>query len=124
MGAFTARLTVTDPEGLTASATYSLTVTDTTPPTVPGNLRASVTVKGKKATSASVALSWNASTDNVGVWVYRVFRNGVQLSNGITTSPSYVDPVVPLGVQSTYYVVAVDAAANVSAASNSVTVRP
>src|SRR5206468_8326460 len=43
---------------------------DTQAPTAPSNLAATAT------SSSSVALSWTASTDNVGVAGYRVSRNG------------------------------------------------
>ena len=48
---------------------------DTTPPTVPGGLRSTGT------TSSSVSLAWTASTDNVGVTGYDVFR-AARRSNG------------------------------------------
>src|SRR5215471_20941999 len=46
--------------------------TDTTLPTAPTNLKASV------ISSSQINLTWTASTDNVGVTNYKVFRNGVQ----------------------------------------------
>ena len=46
----------------------TLPCTDTTPPTQPTNLRAT------SATTTSVTIAWNASTDNVGVAGYDIFR--------------------------------------------------
>ncbi|WP_338043410.1 carbohydrate-binding protein, partial [Nonomuraea lactucae] len=43
---------------------------DTEAPSVPGNLRST------GVTSNSVSLAWNASTDNVGVTGYNVYRGG------------------------------------------------
>lgn len=43
---------------------------DTTPPSVPSGLTSS------SVTNTSVNLTWNASTDNVGVTGYEVYRNG------------------------------------------------
>ncbi len=89
---------------------------DTTPPTAPGNLKATGAI-GK------VSLSWEASTDAVGVTGYEVYRS---TTAGFTPAPanriatpsgtSYSDPVAP----GTYYyrVKATDAAPNLSAASN------
>src|SRR6185437_10541452 len=44
--------------------------TDTQAPTTPTNLAASA------ASSSQINLSWTASTDNVGVMGYRIYRNG------------------------------------------------
>src|SRR5262249_6299177 len=55
---------------------------DTQPPSTPTNLSAGV---GRNRT---VTLSWSASTDNVGVAGYRVYRNGVQVAQVGGTSAS------------------------------------
>src|SRR5207245_11098323 len=55
---------------------------DTTAPSVPTNLTASV------ISSSQINLSWNASTDNVGVAGYYVFRNGAQIAQVTATSYS------------------------------------
>jgi fibronectin type 3 domain-containing protein len=91
------------------------TVQDTTPPTAPSGLTA------RAASSTQVDLSWTASTDNVGVTGYRILRDGAQV--GTTTgSTSYSDGTASAGRTYQYSVVAVDAAGNVSAASNSASV--
>jgi len=85
---------------------------DTAAPSAP-TLTASVNPKNGRT-----SLSWTASTDNVGVAGYRVYRDGVLLAT--TTRTSYT-----LRKQAgtfTYYIVAFDAAGNVSATSNSATV--
>ena len=46
---------------------------DTTPPSTPSNLTAS------NVSPSSLTLTWAASTDNVGVWTYDVFRNGTKM---------------------------------------------
>lgn len=79
-------------------------VGDTTPPSTPTNLAASST--------ASVLLTWSASTDNVGVVGYYVYRNGTQIAN--VTGTSYTDNGRPLGTVYTYTVKAYDAAGNLS----------
>ncbi len=88
---------------------------DTVAPTAPANLNAA-TGKGKK-----VGLSWAASSDNIGVAGYRVYRNGSQV--GTTSGTSYTDNVGGKNPSATYYVVAYDAAGNLSPASNPVAVN-
>ncbi|MFT3806283.1 hypothetical protein [Arenimonas sp.] len=84
---------------------------DTTPPTVPSNLKASVLVN-------KVKLSWNASSDGgTGVAGYRVLRNGALIAT--VPTPTYSD-APGKGVWS-YAIIAFDAAGNASAASAPVT---
>ena len=87
--------------------------TDTTPPSVPSGL----TISGTTASTA--ALTWTASTDNVGVTGYRVYRNGTQV--GTATATGYTDTGLAASTAYSYTVAAVDAAGNVSAASAAVT---
>ena len=91
----------------------------------PENLIASVSSqqkgKGKKArVSSRVELSWSSSA--LSIASYQVLRNGVVIAN--TSQSSYTDTSVSSGERYTYSVVAVDAAGNLSPASNSVTVSP
>ncbi|MFF0299862.1 carbohydrate binding domain-containing protein [Streptomyces sp. NPDC004562] len=83
-------------------------------PSAPGNLRST----GKSSTS--VSLAWNASTDNVGVTGYDVFRGSAQVLSVSGTSAT-VGGLSP-STAYTFTVKARDAAGNVSAASNSVSV--
>jgi chitodextrinase len=53
---------------------------DTTAPSVPANLAAS------SITQSSLTLTWAASTDNVGVAGYDVFRNGTKMATVTSTS--------------------------------------
>ncbi|MFF5228824.1 fibronectin type III domain-containing protein [Dactylosporangium sp. NPDC000521] len=87
---------------------------DTTAPTVPTGL-ASPT-----KTASSVSLTWNASTDAVGVTGYRVLRGGTQVGTSAITS--YTDSGLSASTAYTYTVQAYDAAGNVSAASSPLTV--
>ncbi|MFC5405544.1 fibronectin type III domain-containing protein [Cohnella soli] len=86
---------------------------DTQAPTAPTNLSST------GVTSNSVSLSWSASTDNVGVTGYDVYRGGSLA--GSTSSTSYTDTGLAASSAYTYTVKAKDAAGNVSAASNSFT---
>ncbi|GGA02461.1 hypothetical protein GCM10008018_55720 [Paenibacillus marchantiophytorum] len=85
---------------------------DTQAPTAPSNLA----ITGQTATS--VQLTWNASTDQVGVTGYDVY-NGTTLL-GSTTGLSYIVSDLNASTSYTFTVKAKDAAGNQSAASNAV----
>ncbi len=107
------------PAGRTAfvdAITITAQAGDTQPPTAPSNLTASNT------TATGTTLSWNASTDNVGVTGYQIRRNNTTI--GTVTGTTLTYNVTGLSASTTYNfnVVAVDAANNVSAASNTVQV--
>ena len=85
---------------------------DTQAPSIPTNLQATV------VSSTQINLSWTASTDNVGVTSYRVYRNGTQIASLSTTS--YSDTGLSPSTTYSYSVAAVDAAGNVSLQSSSV----
>jgi acid phosphatase type 7 len=89
-------------------------VGDTSPPTVPTGLSATV------VTPTRVDLSWNASTDNVGVAGYTVYRNGSVLAN--VGSTAFSDFSATANSTYTYRVDAFDAAGNRSAQSSPVSV--
>ena len=67
----------------------------------------------------SIAISWTAATDNIGVVSYDIYVNG-QLMGSTTDTNTNVANLTPSTVY-TLYVVAKDAAGNVSPPSNSVT---
>ena len=95
---------------VSATATLSQTTSscpDTQPPSTPAGLAAS------SVTQTSVKLSWNASTDNVGVTGYRLYSNGTQV--GTSSSTSYSFTGLTCGTSYTLGVAAYDAAGNVSA---------
>lgn len=87
---------------------------DTQAPTAPTNLRST----GK--TSSSVSLAWNASSDNVGVTGYDVYRG----STNVTTVTGTSATVSGLAASTSYSftVRARDAAGNLSPASSAVSV--
>ena len=80
--------------------------TDTQPPSTPTGLAAS------GVTQTAITLSWNASTDNVGVTGYRLYQNGTQVGTSLTTS--YLFSGLSCGTGYTLGVAALDAANNVS----------
>jgi chitodextrinase len=85
---------------------------DTTAPSVPTNLLAT------PVSSSAINLSWTASTDNVGVTGYKIYRNGSQI--GTSGGVSYSDTGLLASTSYTYTVSAYDAAGNQSALSSSV----
>ncbi len=99
-----------------ASNAVSVTVpTDKTAPTTPGSLRATVGAAG----SRQITLTWNASTDNVGVTSYYLYRANAKykLLGKVTTT---IDTGLKAGTKYTYKVYAIDAAGNWSGASATV----
>jgi len=86
--------------------------TDSVPPTAPTNLLA-----GQTDGQAAVLLWWGASRDAFGVQKYLVYRNGVKLAE--STATRYLDYSVVIGGQYIYYIVAQDAAGNMSERSKS-----
>jgi len=85
----------------------AVSTADATAPSVPTNLQ------GTGASASQVNLTWTASTDNVGVAGYRVYRNGSQV--GTTASTSFSDTGLAEATSYSYTVAAYDAAGNASA---------
>jgi chitodextrinase len=90
---------------------------DTTPPSVPTGVAATA------ASSTSITVTWSASTDNVGVAGYILYRCSGSGCTPVTeiarpTATSYTDSGVSAGTSYSYKVAAVDAAGNVSAPSS------
>jgi len=99
------------PQSTAASATTQATP-DTTPPTTPTGVRASA------ISSTKINVSWSASTDNVAVAGYRIYRNGVlliTLGNVTTVQDTGLAPSTTYS----YSVDAIDAAGNASGISTS-----
>jgi hypothetical protein len=101
-----------------ASKTYPATVVvtpptvDSTPPTTPTSLRASLVFQLTKW-KYDLALNWTASTDNVGVKGYQVYRDGTLL--GTTSTTSFTDRAQLQASRAyTYTVQAIDAVPNKS----------
>jgi beta-lactamase superfamily II metal-dependent hydrolase len=101
----------------TSSATYTSKggTPDVEPPTAPAALVASA------ASSSGIDLSWGASTDNVGVTGYNVYRstNGSSFSlAGTSSTTGFADLGLASSTTYWYQVTAVDGAGNQSGASN------
>ncbi|MBK8571015.1 MAG: fibronectin type III domain-containing protein [Nitrosomonadales bacterium] len=87
-------------------------VLDTTLPTVPVGLSAT------PISTTQLNLSWTASTDNVGVTGYKVYRGGTLVGSPTTTG--YTDTGLTASTSYSYTLAACDAANNCSAQSNPV----
>jgi len=106
----------TSPAEVVPGSVLSRFVTDTQAPTAPASLQ----VTGKTATS--VSLAWTASTDNVGVAGYDVYRGATKVNAANITGTSYTATGLTASTAYTFTVKARDAAGNTSAASNAVSV--
>ncbi len=95
----------------TLSNTATVTTTDGVPPSQPTNLVATAVAYNR------INLSWTASTDNVAVTNYEIYRGGVLLAT-VGAVTSYSDTAVNPGTGYSYQVKAMDLAGNRSAFSN------
>ncbi len=111
-------VTAYDAAGNESNASNTINVTtpfsDTTAPTAPSSLTANNT------TETTTDLSWNASTDNVGVVGYYIYQDDVFVGSATTTNSNMVG--LTAGTTYTFFVTAYDAAGNESAASNTIDV--
>ncbi|MEV0643721.1 discoidin domain-containing protein [Phytomonospora sp. NPDC050363] len=87
---------------------------DTQAPTAPSSL--AYTQPG----SGQIRLTWNASSDNVGVTGYDVYANGTLRTTVNGSTLTYTD-TQPATATVAYYIQAKDAAGNISPSSNTVT---
>ena len=101
--------------GFSNTATAS-TPPDSTAPSSPTNLT------GVGSNSTTINLSWTASTDDVGVVGYNVFRDGGATPIATVSATSYSDTGLGIGSTHSYTVKAFDGSNNTSTASNTVTV--
>ena len=97
---------VSSRSALSAATSACAPVPDTLAPSVPGGMAFGAT------TQTSIALAWNASTDNVGVAGYRVYRDGQSV--GTTTNRSYTFSGLTCGTTYSLGIEAYDVAGNVS----------
>lgn len=104
-------------EGTMDSSTpVQVSVADTIAPTAPTNLTATAASK-----VSQIDLAWSASTDVVGVAGYEVWRGNMMIATTTVENRSYRDKGLATNTSYTYSVRAIDAANNVSAASNEAT---
>ncbi|MBU2996697.1 endonuclease [Cellulophaga baltica] len=96
--------------GPQAENRFETTSTDTEAPTAPESLVIANT------TDTETVLSWDASTDNVGVIAYQIFQDGTQIASSTETTYTVTDLIAD--TEYTFYVVAIDASSNTSGNSN------
>jgi glucose/arabinose dehydrogenase len=115
-----------DAAGNVSQASSTVTITppqcqsDTTAPTAPQQLAGS-------ASGTTVSLTWNPSTDNIGVRSYDIYRNGAKVGSVTGSGPvppvtSFIDSALAANTSYQYYVRALDAQSNVSPVSNTISV--
>ncbi|WIV17717.1 lytic polysaccharide monooxygenase [Paenibacillus polygoni] len=90
---------------------------DTAAPTAPASLRSS------NVAATAVSLAWNAATDNVGVTGYDIYRGTTLIGTVSGSTLTYTATGLTANTSYTFTVKAKDAAGNVSAASNVLTVQ-
>ncbi|PEC82276.1 chitin-binding protein [Bacillus cereus] len=88
---------------------------DTEAPSIPNG------IQEQKVTAHSIELAWNASTDNVGVKGYQIFRNGEMIDT--VPGTHFIDKKLQPSTEYSYTVKAIDAAGNVSKESAALTVK-
>jgi hypothetical protein len=89
---------------------------DATAPSKPSGINLLV------AGTNQIAIDWSASTDNVGVTGYEVYRDGVLVKKDVTTT-YFIDSGLSPNTVYSYQVRATDSAGNRSTASNNLTPR-
>jgi glucose/arabinose dehydrogenase len=94
---------------------------DPTPPTTPTNLKGT-------ASGTNITLTWTASTDNVAVIAYDIFRNGTQAGSVVGTmqtppATTFTDSALAPNTTFSYTVQARDPAGNKSGMSAAVSVK-
>ncbi|OGZ16076.1 MAG: hypothetical protein A3H76_01455 [Candidatus Lloydbacteria bacterium RIFCSPLOWO2_02_FULL_54_12] len=100
-----------------ATITITVGVADATAPTAPTSLLATA------VSPSQINLSWNASTDAVGVTGYKIYRNGATTPLATVTITSYSDTGLSADTSYSYTVKATDAAGNLSLSSASGSAR-
>ena len=105
--AVTAYDTSDNESGYSAETVYTVPIPDLTAPSTPTSLQ------GTTISTSQINLSWNASTDNVGVTGYKIYRDGIQITT--TANTTFQDAGLSPSTTYSYTVSAYDAAGNDSA---------
>jgi hypothetical protein len=101
-------------QSVSSQFTESVTTTgvDTTPPSVPTNLKA------MPVSQSEIDLSWNPSTDNMAVGGYVIWRDNSAIAT--TTSTNFADTLLIASTTYTYAIQAFDTSYNYSSSSDPV----
>ncbi|HEX4104025.1 MAG TPA: fibronectin type III domain-containing protein [Candidatus Paceibacterota bacterium] len=110
---FTYALVAFDAAGNTATSQtmHASTLSDLTPPSMPSLLHLAV------KSPTEIDLTWQASTDNVGVVGYYIYLNSAEIATVSSTPTAYASTGLSPATTYAYTVAAFDAAGNVSAQS-------
>ncbi|GAB6929084.1 hypothetical protein JCM10914A_30670 [Paenibacillus sp. JCM 10914] len=103
---------------LTVSITYDRENEDTIPPSSPTGLIA------RNFTSKTVNLTWNPSTDNLGVIQYKIYNNEIEIGSTVSNTPEFEVKDLQGGATYKFTVRAIDGAGNLSYNSNTLTFTP
>lgn len=109
-----AKDTIGNPTSSNPTTVTTPAAPDTTKPSTPTNLA------GSAVSSTQINLTWTASTDNIDVAGYDVYRGGSKVAT--VTTLSFGDAGLTAGSAYSYYVIAKDAAGNPSPQSATITV--
>ncbi len=101
-----------------AAKNVTATFADTQAPSVPTGLTASA------VSTLQINVTWSASTDNVGLSAYQVFRGGVFRATVNASTLGFSDTGLTASTPYSYTVAACDAAGNCSGQSNSASATP
>ncbi len=114
---YTYQILAYDAAGNTAASASVATTTPATPDTAAPSVPAGVTATA--VNSSQINVGWSASTDNIGVSSYKVYRNGAVVGTvSATAGTSFGDSGLAAGTSYSYTVVACDGAGNCSAQSS------
>ncbi len=89
---------------------YTVPILDLTAPSTPTSFQTTI------ISTSQINLSWNASSDNIGVTGYRIYRDSIQIA--ITSNTTYQDTGLSPSTTYSYTVSAYDAAGNESGQSS------
>jgi len=95
--------------GFTRFSATDGSASDSQAPTIPTNLTATA------ISPSQIDLLWTASSDNIGVTGYQVYRNGQSVA--VTSGTTYADTSAASGTAYTYAVASFDTAGNISSPS-------
>lgn len=117
MGEYEIKFEAADSYGavVTGEAKVTLLKRDDVPPTQPGKAVATC------HSTTTITFGWEASTDNVGVDHYVIYRDGVQVGVTEDSGAHYRDSGLTQGTSYSYTVAAVDARGNTSVPSEATT---
>ncbi|GAX59620.1 hypothetical protein SCALIN_C04_0108 [Candidatus Scalindua japonica] len=104
--AVTAYDTANNESGYSEEVVYTIPILDITAPSTPTSLQTTI------ISTSQINLSWNASSDNIGVTGYRIYRYGIQVAD--VSSTTYNDTGLSPSTTYSYTVSAYNAAGNES----------